>query len=112
MFVGWTAARRSNSSATPHGGAPSPKGAFDRVIDRFVGDGATRARGLEGGEYDLANFVPRDDALRIGKSSGFHAVEGNNLWAWPAIYLNMEAEAHQQCRFPRGAGAGPSTTRP
>jgi len=34
--------------------------------------------------------VPRDDALRIGKSSGFHVVEGNNLWAWPAIYLNME----------------------
>lgn len=89
-FVSWT--RGSHIELKRHeswwGGFP--EGAFDRVIDRFVGDGANRARGLEGGEYDLANFVPRDDALRIGNSDGFHVVEGNNLWAWPAIYLNME----------------------
>ncbi|RUU50013.1 ABC transporter substrate-binding protein, partial [Mesorhizobium sp. M2C.T.Ca.TU.009.01.2.1] len=67
-----------------------PEKPFDRVLDRFVADGANRARGLEGGEFDLANFVPLDEALRIGTSSGFHLVEGNNLWAWPAIYLNMD----------------------
>lgn len=44
---------------------------YDHVIDRFVTEASNRARGLEGGEYDLANFVPRDEATRIGKSSGF-----------------------------------------
>ena len=59
---------------------------YDHVIDRFVTEASNRARGLEGGEYDLANFVPRDEATRIGKSSGFSPVEGNNLWTWPALY--------------------------
>jgi ABC-type transport system substrate-binding protein len=89
-FVSWTRGAQIELKRNPAWWGQFPKGAFDRVIDHFVGDGANRARGLEGGEYDLANFVPRDDALRIGKSSGFHVVEGNNLWAWPAIYLNME----------------------
>ena len=34
--------------------------------------------------------MPLDEALRIGAESGFHLIEGNNLWAWPAIYLNMD----------------------
>jgi ABC-type transport system substrate-binding protein len=89
-FVSWTRGAQIELKRNAGWWGQFPKGAFDRVIDRFVGDGANRARGLEGGEYDLANFVPRDEALRIGKSNGFHLVEGNNLWAWPAIYLNME----------------------
>jgi ABC-type transport system substrate-binding protein len=76
-----------------------PDKAFDRVIDKFVTDGATRARGLEGGEYDVANFVPRDEAVRIGTSSGFQIVKGHNLWAWPAIYLNMAAGATANADF-------------
>jgi peptide/nickel transport system substrate-binding protein len=67
-----------------------PAKPFDHVIDRFVTQASDRSRGLEGGEYDLANFVPRDEAVRIGKSKGFYLVEGNNLWAWPAIYLNTK----------------------
>ena len=67
-----------------------PAKPFDDVIDRFVTQASDRSRGLEGGEYDLANFVPRDEAVRIGKSKGFYLVEGNNLWAWPAIYLNTK----------------------
>lgn len=63
---------------------------YDHVIDRFVTEASNRARGLEGGEYDLANFVPRDEATRIGKSKGFSVVEGNNLWTWPALYLNVK----------------------
>lgn len=63
---------------------------YDHVIDRFVTEASNRARGLEGGEYDLANFVPRDEATRIGKSRGFSLVEGNNLWTWPALYLNVK----------------------
>lgn len=31
---------------------------FDRIVDRFVEDGANRARGVEGGEFDMANFIP------------------------------------------------------
>jgi ABC-type transport system substrate-binding protein len=62
----------------------------ERVIDRFVPDGTTRAQGLEGGEFDLANFVPVDEARRIGDKPGFSLVTGNNLFAWPAIYLNTE----------------------
>lgn len=89
-FVSWTRGTQIELKRNTSWWGTFPKGAFDRVIDRFVGDGATRARGLEGGEYDLANFVPRDDAQRIGKSPGFHLVEGNSLWAWPVIYLNME----------------------
>lgn len=89
-FVGWTRGSQIELARNPNWWGSFPDKAFDRVIDRFVTDGANRARGLEGGEFDLAGFVPRDDALRIGASDGFHAVEGNNLWAWPAIYLNME----------------------
>ncbi len=88
-FVSWTRGSQIELRRNAGWWGAFPKGAFDRVIDRFVNDGATRARGLEGGEFDLANFVPRDDALRLGHSSGFHVIEGNNLWAWPAIYLNM-----------------------
>lgn len=32
---------------------------------------------MEGGEFDLG----------LGSTTGFNIVEGNNLWAWPAIYL-------------------------
>jgi peptide/nickel transport system substrate-binding protein len=63
---------------------------FDHVIDRFVTEASNRARGLEGGEYDLAAFVPRDEAIRIGKTSGFSLVEGDNLWTWPALYFNVK----------------------
>jgi ABC-type transport system substrate-binding protein len=98
-FVGWSRGAQIELKRNASWWGTFPKGAFDRVIDRFVGDGANRARGLEGGEYDLANFVPRDDALRIGKSSGFHVVEGNNLWAWPAIYLNMQLKPTDSAEF-------------
>ena len=63
---------------------------YDHIVDRFVTEASNRARGLEGGEYDLANFVPRDEATRIGKTQGFSLVEGNNLWTWPALYLNVK----------------------
>ena len=98
QFVSWTRGAQIELKRNAAWWGEFPKGAFDRVIDRFVADGANRARGLEGGEYDLANFVPRDDARRIGKSSGFHVVEGNNLWA------QHGAEADRQCRLSRGAG--------
>jgi ABC-type transport system substrate-binding protein len=89
-FVSWTRGSQIELKRNADWWGKFPDKPFDRVIDRFVADGANRARGLEGGEFDLANFVPRDDAVRIGTSSGFHLVEGNNLWAWPAIYFNME----------------------
>jgi ABC-type transport system substrate-binding protein len=89
-FVSWTRGSQIEFKRNTNWWGKFPDKPFDRVIDRFVADGANRARGLEGGEFDLANFVPRDDAVRIGTSLGFHLVEGNNLWAWPAIYLNME----------------------
>ncbi|MFM2278281.1 MAG: hypothetical protein RLZZ444_512 [Pseudomonadota bacterium] len=63
---------------------------YDRIIDRFVTEASTRARGLESGEFDLANYVPLDESLRISGTSGFHKVEGNYLWAWPALYLNTK----------------------
>ncbi|HTW27798.1 MAG TPA: ABC transporter substrate-binding protein [Acetobacteraceae bacterium] len=87
-FVSWTRGEQIILQRNTHWWGHFPDKPFDRVIDRFVTDAATRARGLEGGAYDLANFVPRDEALRIGHLPGFHLVEGNNLWAWPAIYLN------------------------
>src|SRR5689334_14109211 len=99
QFVSWTRGSQIELKRNAAWWGTFPKGAFDRVIDRFVADGANRARGLEGGEYDLANFVPRDDALRIGQSSGFHMVEGNNLWARPVIYLNMEAKPTSNADF-------------
>lgn len=76
-----------------------PEGAFDRVLVRVVSDGQNRAQGVEGGTYDMANFVPLDDALRIAGREGFHKIEGNNLWAWPAIYLNMELEPTSNADF-------------
>lgn len=89
-FVAWTRGTQIELKRNEKWWGKFPEKPFDRVLDRFVTDGANRSRGLEGGEFDLANFVPRDDALRIGTSSGFHSIEGNNLWAWPAIYFNME----------------------
>ncbi len=89
-FVSWTRGTQIELKRNEKWWGKFPEKAFDRVIDRFVTDGANRARGLEGGEFDLANFVPLDEALRIGNTGGFTLVEGNNLWAWPAIYLNME----------------------
>lgn len=89
-FVSWTRGTQIELKRNDKWWGKFPEKPFDRVLDRFVTDGANRARGLEGGEFDLANFVPLDEALRIGTSSGFHLVEGNNLWAWPAIYLNMD----------------------
>ncbi|WP_239025344.1 ABC transporter substrate-binding protein [Rhodoligotrophos defluvii] len=87
-MVSWTRGAQIDLERNKDWWGTFPDKAYDRVIDRFVTEGSNRARGLEGGEYDLANFVPRDEALRIGKSPGFTLVEGNNLWAWPAIYLN------------------------
>jgi peptide/nickel transport system substrate-binding protein len=89
-FVRWDRGSQIELSRNTKWWGRFPDRPFDRVIDRFVADGANRARGLEGGEYDLALFVPLDEALRIGTTDGFHLIEGNNLWAWPAIYLNME----------------------
>ncbi|MBN9016571.1 MAG: ABC transporter substrate-binding protein [Rhizobiales bacterium] len=89
-FVAWTRGTQIELKRNDKWWGKFPEKPFDRVLDRFVTDGANRARGLEGGEFDLANFVPLDEALRIGSTSGFHLVEGNNLWAWPAIYLNMD----------------------
>ncbi|MER8829548.1 ABC transporter substrate-binding protein [Mesorhizobium sp. M0938] len=89
-FVAWTRGTQIELKRNDKWWGKFPAKPFDRVLDRFVADGANRARGLEGGEFDLANFVPLDEALRIGGTSGFHMIEGNNLWAWPAIYLNMD----------------------
>lgn len=89
-FVSWTRGTQIELKRNEKWWGKFPEKPYDRVLDRFVTDGANRARGVEGGEFDLANFVPLDEALRIGGTSGFHLVEGNNLWAWPAIYLNMD----------------------
>jgi peptide/nickel transport system substrate-binding protein len=71
----------------------------NKVIDQFVADGATRARGLEGGAYNFADFVPVDDVLRIAKKPGFHLVSGNQLFTWPAIYLNMQTAPTSDANF-------------
>lgn len=89
-FVSWTRGTQIELKRNDKWWGKFPEKPFDRVLDRFVTDGANRARGLEGGEFDLASFVPLDEALRIGRTSGFHLIEGHNLWAWPAIYLNMD----------------------
>ena len=89
-FVSWTRGSQIELKQNEKWWGKFPEKPFDRIIDRFVTDGANRARGLEGGEFDFANFVPLDEALRIGSISGFHLIEGNNLSAWPAIYLNMD----------------------
>lgn len=89
-FVSWERGSQITLERNKDWWGTWPANPIDKVIVKFVGDGPTRARGLEGGEYDLANFVPLDEALRIGKEAGFSMVQGNNLWAWPAIYLNTQ----------------------
>jgi len=89
-FVGWTRGSQIELARNTDWWGDFPDGAFDRVLVRVVPDGQNRAQGVEGGTYDMANFVPLDDALRIAETDGFHKVEGNNLWAWPAIYLNVD----------------------
>jgi ABC-type transport system substrate-binding protein len=89
-FVSWERGSQATLERNQDWWGTWPANPIDKVIVRFVGDGPTRARGLEGGEYDLANFVPLDESLRIGKASGFSIVQDDNLWAWPAIYLNTE----------------------
>jgi peptide/nickel transport system substrate-binding protein len=68
-----------------------PDHPVEKVVDKFVSDGPTRAQGLQGGTYDFANSLQLDDVLRIADRSGFGKVEGDNLFAWPAIYLNTKA---------------------
>jgi len=87
-FVSWERGVQIELARNTEWWGTFPDKPFDRIIDRFVEDGANRARGVEGGEFDMANFIPLDDALRIGARPGFTLIEGNNLWAWPAIYLN------------------------
>jgi ABC-type transport system substrate-binding protein len=98
-FIKWTRGSEIEFQRNDAWWGKFPDKPFDRVIDRFVTDGATRARGLEGGEYDLGGFIPRDEAVRIGNTSGFHLVKGPNLWAWPAIYLNTAAGATSNADF-------------
>jgi peptide/nickel transport system substrate-binding protein len=87
-FVSWNRGQQLTLNRNTDWWGTWPNCPASKIIDKFVGDGPTRARGLEGGDYDLANFVPLDEALRIGVKSGFSMTKGNNLWAWPAIYLN------------------------
>lgn len=87
-FVSWERGVQIELARNTEWWGTFPEKPFDRIIDRFVEDGANRARGVEGGEFDMANFIPLDDALRIGGQPGFTLIEGDNLWAWPAIYLN------------------------
>jgi peptide/nickel transport system substrate-binding protein len=89
-MVSWTRGAQIDLERNKQWWGHFPEKPYDHVIDRFVNESSNRSRGLEGGEYDLASFVPRDDAMRIGKTKGFSLVEGNNLWAWPAIYLNTK----------------------
>lgn len=89
-FVAWTRGTQVELARNMDWWGTFPEGAFDRVLVRSVADSQNRAQGVEGGTYDMANFIPLDDALRIVERDGFHKVEGNNLWAWPAIYLNTE----------------------
>ena len=88
-FVAWTRGSQIELARNAEWWGSFPEGAFDRVLVRVVADGQNRAQGVEGGTYDMANFIPLDDAVRIVERDGFHKVEGNNLWAWPAIYLNV-----------------------
>jgi len=89
-LVGWTHGVQIDLERNKDWWSAFPAHPYDHVIDRSVTDGSDRAQGLEGGAYDLVAFVPRDEALRISKRRGFHLVEGNNLWAWRAIYLNTK----------------------
>jgi len=87
-FVSWDRGSQITLEINDDWWGTRPECPIETVIDKFVGDGATRARGLEGGEYDLAAFVALDEALRIGDQDGFTTVKDDNLWSWPAIYLN------------------------
>lgn len=89
-FASWDRGSQITLEINPDWWGTRPECPIQKLIDKFVGDGATRARGLEGGEYDLANFIPLDEALRIGKTAGFGMVQGNNIWALPVIYLNTK----------------------
>ena len=89
-FVSWQKGNKIVLVRNAHWWGPFAPNAPDEVVDQFVPDGATRARGLEGHTYDFADFVPVDDVLRIVKKPGFHLVSGNQLFTWPAIYLNMQ----------------------
>ncbi len=89
-FVSWQRGSQVELARNADWWGDFPAGVFDRVLVRVVADGQNRAQGVQGGTYDMANFIPLDDALRIGKADGFHMVEGDNLWAWPAIYFNMD----------------------
>lgn len=100
-FVSWERGAQITLERNRDWWGSFPSNPADRVIDRFVGEGSTRARGLEGGEYDLANFVPLDEALRIGKKPGFSTVIDDNLWAWPAIYLNTQLAPTSNAEFRR-----------
>ena len=98
-FVEWTRGTQIELAKNDDWWGEFPEGAFDRVLVRVVSDGQNRAQGVEGGTYDMANFIPLDDALRIVERDGFHKVEGNNLWAWPAIYLYMDLEPTSNADF-------------
>ncbi len=98
-FVSWDRGQQLTLERNTDWWGTWPECPIAKVIDKFVGDGPTRARGLEGGDYDLANFVPLDEALRIGGESGFSVVKGNNLWAWPAIYLNTRVAPTNNADF-------------
>jgi peptide/nickel transport system substrate-binding protein len=100
-FVSWERGSQITLQRNGDWWGTFPTNPADRVIVRFVGEGSTRARGLEGGEYDLANFVPLDEALRIGKLPGFSTVIDDNLWAWPAIYLNTQMAPTDSVEFRR-----------
>lgn len=100
-FVNWERGSQITLERNADWWGTFPSNPADRVIVRFVGEGSTRARGLEGGEYDLANFVPLDEALRIGKLPGFTTVIDDNLWAWPAIYLNTQLAPTDSLEFRR-----------
>jgi peptide/nickel transport system substrate-binding protein len=89
-FVSWQKGNKILLARNMHWWGAFAPNAPDEVIDQFVADGATRARGLEGHAFDFADFVPVDDVLRIAKKPGFHLVSGNQLFTWPAIYLNMK----------------------
>jgi peptide/nickel transport system substrate-binding protein len=89
-FVSWTRGSQIELERNTKWWGHFAENPYDRIIDRFVSESANRARGLEGGEFDLANYVPLDDAIRISKEKGFHAVQGHYLWVWPTIYLNTK----------------------
>jgi peptide/nickel transport system substrate-binding protein len=98
-FVSWQKGNKIVLARNTHWWANFATNAPEEVIDQFVADGATRARGLEGHTYDFADFVPVDDVLRIAKKPGFHLVSGHQLFTWPAIYLDMEMAPTNNAAF-------------